>query len=84
MNGKFSHDVVLENINYAKSRIEEAAKKSGRNPRDVVLLAATKSVGLETLSIMSAEASANRRFQNSRPRRISLPWVRLVRTILNS
>ena len=50
MEGKFSHDVVKENIARAKKNIEIAAKKSGRNAEDVVLLAATKTVDPDTIN----------------------------------
>ena len=50
LDGKFSHEVVLENINTAKKNIEIAAKKSGRSSDDVVLLAATKTVDADTVN----------------------------------
>ena len=39
-----------DNYKYVLSRIEEAAKKSGRNPKDVILLAATKTVPVEVIN----------------------------------
>ncbi len=50
MEGKFSKEVVLENIISAKKKIDEAARLSGRNGGDVTLLAATKTVDAETIN----------------------------------
>lgn len=50
MEGKFSHDVVLEKINTAKQNIARAALAAGRNPDDVTLLAATKTVDADTIN----------------------------------
>ena len=50
MGEKFSHEVVLENIKAAKNSIRLAAERAGRNPDDVVLLAATKTVDADTIN----------------------------------
>ncbi len=50
MEGKFSKEVVLERIREAQSLIAEAARRCGRNPDDVVLLAATKTVDADTIN----------------------------------
>ena len=50
MEGKFSRERVLENIISAKKKIEEAARRGGRNPQDVTLLAATKTVDADTVN----------------------------------
>lgn len=54
MEGKFSKEIVLENILDAKKRIDEAAKEGGRNPDSVTLLAATKTVDAETINFAIA------------------------------
>ncbi len=50
MEGKFSKEIVLENIVSAKKKIDEAALIGGRNGKDVTLLAATKTVDAETIN----------------------------------
>lgn len=50
MEGKFSKEIVLENIISAKKRIDEAARLGGRSGNDVTLLAATKTVDAETIN----------------------------------
>lgn len=50
MVGKFSHEEVRQNIIEAKNKIAAAAEKAGRNPEDVILLAATKTVDAETIN----------------------------------
>ncbi|MBO4950068.1 MAG: YggS family pyridoxal phosphate-dependent enzyme [Clostridia bacterium] len=50
MEGKFSKEIVLENIVSAKKKIDEAARIGGRNGKDVTLLAATKTVDAETIN----------------------------------
>lgn len=50
MNGKFTLDVVKNNIAIAKKRIDDAAVLSGRTGEDVTLLAATKTVDVETIN----------------------------------
>ena len=54
MEGKYSKEVVLENIISVKKKIAEAAKESGRNESDVTLLAATKTVDAETINFAIA------------------------------
>ena len=39
-----------DNYKYVLERIEAAAKKSGRNPNDIILLAATKTVPVEVIN----------------------------------
>ncbi len=46
----FSHERILENIAAVKDGIEFGCKTSGRDPRDVTLLAATKTVDPETIN----------------------------------
>ena len=50
MEGKFSKEVVLENIISAKKKIDDAARASGRSGSDVTLLAATKTVDADTIN----------------------------------
>ena len=50
MEGKFSREIVLENIILAKKKIDEAAKRAGRSSDDVKLLAATKTVDADTIN----------------------------------
>ncbi len=50
MEGKFSRDIVLENILGVKQKIENSAKASGRSADNVVLLAATKTVDADTIN----------------------------------
>lgn len=50
LEGKFSHETVLEKIRQAQENIEKAAKESGRSGEDVILLAATKTVDAETIN----------------------------------
>lgn len=50
MEGKYSLDVVLQNINDVKKRVEDAAVRSGRDPSEVTLLAATKTVDAQTIN----------------------------------
>lgn len=50
MDGKYTLDTVKENIANAKRKIEESAKLSGREARDITLLAATKTVDVETIN----------------------------------
>lgn len=50
MEGKFSKEIVLENIVSVKKKIDEAALIGGRNGKDVTLLAATKTVDAETIN----------------------------------
>ena len=50
MEGKFSKEIVLENIVSANKKIDEAARIGGRNGKDVTLLAATKTVDAETIN----------------------------------
>ncbi len=50
MEGKFSHEVVLQKINEAKQNIKNAAVSAGRNPEDVILLAATKTVDADIIN----------------------------------
>ncbi len=50
MTEKYTNEIVLENINRVKSNIDAACKKSGRNPKDVTLLAATKTVSAQTIN----------------------------------
>ena len=50
MGVKFSHEVVLENIKLAQNNIRVAAENAGRNPDEVILLAATKTVDPETIN----------------------------------
>ena len=47
---KFSHHTVEHNLNEIMANIENAAKQAGRNPSDVKLLAATKTVDAETIN----------------------------------
>ena len=54
MNGKFSHDEVLANIKLIKNNIKTAAEKAGRNPDDIVFLAATKTVDADTVNFAIA------------------------------
>ncbi len=41
--------MIRENLNNVRDRMASAARKAGRNPEDVVLVAASKGVGLERL-----------------------------------
>ena len=50
MDGKFSHETVRENIRQIKENIKKAALEAGRNPDDVLLLAATKTVDADTIN----------------------------------
>lgn len=50
MDGKYSKEVVLENIRDAKLRIKKAAESVGRKAEDVTLLAATKTVDADTIN----------------------------------
>ena len=50
MDGKFSHDVVLENIKKIRTELDEAAKAGGRSGDKVTLLAATKTVDVDTIN----------------------------------
>ena len=50
MDGKFSHDVILENIKEIRRKLDDAAGVSGRRGEDVTLLAATKTVNAETIN----------------------------------
>lgn len=50
MEGKFSKEVVLQNIIEAKRKIDNAAKQSGRDGDKVTLLAATKTVDADTIN----------------------------------
>ncbi len=50
MEGKFSNEVVLQKINEAKQNIKQAAIAAGRNPDDVIFLAATKTVDADTIN----------------------------------
>ena len=54
LNGKFSHDEVLANIKLIKNNIKTAAEKAGRNPDDIVFLAATKTVDADTVNFAIA------------------------------
>ncbi len=54
MDGKFSHDEVREKILEAKNKIKEAAESAGRNPDEVTLLAATKTVDPDTINFAIA------------------------------
>ncbi len=42
---------IIENLNFIKGRIRTAAEKSGRNPADIKLLLATKTVSAENIKI---------------------------------
>jgi PLP dependent protein len=42
-------DVVRRNVDEVRSRIAEAADRSGRDPSDITLVAATKTVGVERI-----------------------------------
>lgn len=50
MTEKSSTDIFSENYRIIKKNIEDAAKTSGRNPDDIILLAATKTVSYETVN----------------------------------
>ena len=50
MDGKFSHETVAENIRQIRENIKKAALEAGRNPDDVLLLAATKTVDADTIN----------------------------------
>lgn len=50
MEGKYSLDEVLENIKNAKIKIAQAASSSGRDEKNVTLLAATKTVDATTIN----------------------------------
>ena len=50
MDGKFSKEIVLERIKQTKENIKKAAQEAGRSEKDVVLLAATKTVDAETIN----------------------------------
>lgn len=50
MEGKFTKEVVLENIISTKKKIDDAARASGRSGSDVTLLAATKTVDADTIN----------------------------------
>ena len=50
MDGKFSHETVRENIRQIKENIKKSALEAGRNPDDVLLLAATKTVDADTIN----------------------------------
>ncbi len=50
MEGKFSREVVLENILDVKQKIKSSAEASGRSSDGIVLLAATKTVDADTIN----------------------------------
>ncbi len=50
MNGKFSLDVIKQNIDTVKNNIVCASELAGRNPSEITLLAATKTVDPDTIN----------------------------------
>ncbi|MBR5468336.1 MAG: YggS family pyridoxal phosphate-dependent enzyme, partial [Firmicutes bacterium] len=54
MDGKFEHAVVLENLSEIRKNIEKACLASGRKTSDVTLLAATKTVSVDTINFAIA------------------------------
>ncbi len=50
MTEKLSADEFLQNLKEIKEKIEKAAIKSGRKPTDIILLAATKTVDVNTVN----------------------------------
>ena len=50
MTERSSAKIFDENFSRIKEEIAEAAKKSGRNPQDITLLAATKTVDVEIIN----------------------------------
>ncbi|MBR4123873.1 MAG: YggS family pyridoxal phosphate-dependent enzyme [Clostridia bacterium] len=47
---KLSAEELLQNLNFIRENISNSAKKSGRNAEDIILLAATKTVDIETIN----------------------------------
>ncbi len=50
MTEKLSAEELLQNINFIRENINVSAKISGRNAKDIILLAATKTVDAETVN----------------------------------
>lgn len=47
---KYSHEIIAQNLQTIRHNIERAAREAGRDPQSVKLLAATKTVDVDTIN----------------------------------
>ena len=56
---KMDYSYIDENVARVRERISEAAKRSGRDPRDVLLLAAIKSADADEVNYLHSALGIN-------------------------